>query len=288
MRIVFFLLLFANLGFLAWNRFVFSAEGQIDTAQFEGTQALELVREARPDAERLDMAQVEAAQRSDKRDVSVVETSAVPAVENEQPSGVEASMPENSTTSALEAALAKVDAPAPVVEEPEEQVVETKPLVVAEAPAPQQLCYQYGPISSELDLKRVQRLLAPRVKGLESRDESREEIYGYNVFITAQSSRAAAQRVVEDLKRRGIRDYYIMSGPGKYRHAISVGLFKEESYAVRRVKVIRGYGYEAKSEPRLRTKNRYWLTYMAADRFVPNMGGLKDSRDAAQTTVSCP
>jgi cell division protein FtsN len=94
----------------------------------------------------------------------------------------------------------------------------------------------------------------------EMRTESIDQQEGYWVLIPPQHNREAAVAIVKQLREAGISDLWRFTS-GSLAHAISLGLFNQESRAEVRRKDIAAKGFEAEVRPRYRQKNTYWLDF---------------------------
>jgi hypothetical protein len=66
---------------------------------------------------------------------------------------------------------------------------------------------------------------------LEARQVAVEDDSGYWVYIPPLKSRQEAEQKIAELKRLGVSDYFLVQGDGKWKHAISLGMFRTEEAA---------------------------------------------------------
>ncbi|MDC1287788.1 copper-binding protein [Gammaproteobacteria bacterium] len=120
------------------------------------------------------------------------------------------------------------------------------------------LCFSTGPFKEKNRALAVRdRYAANSIKS--EMNSSSEKIYvGTIVYLPGHASRQEAQKTVEALMQKGIRDFLIINETGK-SNAVSLGVFGSPENAERRMREIRKLNYPVKSEPRYRQGNVYWL-----------------------------
>ncbi len=114
--------------------------------------------------------------------------------------------------------------------------------VAARKPEPTGLaCLEWGALSPG-DVARAQALVAgfaPNAKIIERR---LEESAAYWVFMPPQATRQAAQVKAAELKRLGIEEFFIVQDEGKFRFAISLGIFRTSDAARAYLDTLRNKG----------------------------------------------
>jgi hypothetical protein len=93
---------------------------------------------------------------------------------------------------------------------------------------------------------------------------------GWWVALERVEGREAAEQVVERLRQFGVMDAYIMPGEAA-GVTVSLGLFSEESRALRRLDEVKALGYEPVVTERQRSGTVYWI-----DTDLPVPGRLPD------------
>lgn len=112
---------------------------------------------------------------------------------------------------------------------------------VPEAPAPDaSACYEWG-LFGQKRLQEAQALLAGLGVQHAVQPVSREESRRFWVFIPAKPTLAAAQAKLEELKQLGISEMFIVQ-EAPWRNAISLGLFKDEALAIKRLADLKALG----------------------------------------------
>lgn len=129
-----------------------------------------------------------------------------------------------------------------------------------QAAAPARVCMKWGPIApGRLDnalellneLKLGERLV---------RHEQGSPGGPYWIYIPPQSSKAEADRKVEELVRLGVKDVAAVREAGAMQHAISLGLYAKEAIASARLAELRKKGVQnARIEARGKTASLFVL-----------------------------
>lgn len=130
----------------------------------------------------------------------------------------------------------------------------------SEQAEPVLLCYTLGPLTSEKSRDTLITRLQDLDVNVESRSLEQRETIGYWVFLPPLENRKAALAIAEELAKKGIKDYYVVTDD-EYRHAVSLGLFSEKARADRRMAHIRTLGYKPQKIVRYRDRTYYWLDY---------------------------
>jgi cell division septation protein DedD len=136
---------------------------------------------------------------------------------------------------------------------------EAAPAQAAGAAArPRDNCLSLGPFTDLTDAARASTLL--RENDLEPRQRADEGVVwkGYWVTLGGLPNRAAANEVIERLRRAGVADAYAMPGEGS-DVTISLGLFSERQRALRRLDDAKAIGLEPRIVDRERTGTVYWI-----------------------------
>jgi hypothetical protein len=102
-------------------------------------------------------------------------------------------------------------------------------------------CVEWSGLSSE-DIARAQEAVLPLSPGVQVTERKLEETTGWWVFMPPQASRQGAVQKVEELKRIGIDEYFIVQDDVKFRFAISLGVFRSEEAAQKKLEQLQGRG----------------------------------------------
>jgi hypothetical protein len=138
-----------------------------------------------------------------------------------------AATPASGTMPGLTLTLSPVSAPAASATLPASAPA---PAVAANVPPKVANCAEWGEFSGE-DLARAQQDLAALKLGDRLIQRGLEQDHGYWIYIPPVKKRAAVEKKIEQLKERGVKDYFVVQEKGKWLNAISLGVFKTEEAA---------------------------------------------------------
>jgi sporulation related protein len=213
MRIVFFVLVLANLAFFAWTRLAQpgSAESQLVDQQLHP----EAIRLLTPDQ----------VARASAKQVPPAQKAAAPA----RPEAGAAGTPPAPTDSAK--------APEPAAGKTAE------PQAAARAPEPVKVaaCMELGAFN-QAEAAKVEQALASLALGERLSQRRVEETAGFWVYLPPQPSRQGANRKIAELKKLGVGEFFIVQDDPEYRYAVSLGVFKSREAARSRLAELRGKG----------------------------------------------
>ncbi|MFM9971442.1 MAG: hypothetical protein ACKVQK_23930 [Burkholderiales bacterium] len=110
------------------------------------------------------------------------------------------------------------------------------PQVAARKPEPAKTvaCMEWSGLAID-DIPNAQQVLLPVSPGVKISERKTEETAGWWVFMPPQVSRQAAVQKVDEIKRLGVEDYFIVQEDPKFRFAISLGVFRSEEAARNRL-----------------------------------------------------
>lgn len=121
-------------------------------------------------------------------------------------------------------------------------------------------CFTVGPYNIE----RTARLMAEKMSqaglAVKVKRQQTDRIQKYLVFLPQLPTRAAAEKVVADIKKNKIKEYAIIDS-GPYKNAIALGTFNNLDKARRHSEYVRFLGYDAKHTAQKRRANVYWVSY---------------------------
>lgn len=224
MRILFLLLVAANLAFFAWLRFMAPADPALDP---------------QPMAQQLDPGKLRIVPAQELAQVAASPDAGARAAQAKLP----APAPESAAADkpAPEASATAKPAPAPAPS--------AKP-----APEPAPLaCVEWGSFSPQ-EATRAEQRLEPLALGARLAQFRGEESAGWWVFIPPQASRAAAQKKAAELKTLGVDDYFVVQDNGKLRWSLSLGVFRTEDAARARLEALRARGVRSAQVGRRETR----------------------------------
>ena len=131
--------------------------------------------------------------------------------------------------------------PAPTPALPAASVAAPAPPVPQAQPAIDTACLEWGEFSSG-DLKRANTALAQLKLGEQLSRRQAEYSSGYWVYIPPPKKPSDTGKKVSVLKARGVVDYFVVQEPGKWRNAISLGVFKTKEAANKFVRKLAAKG----------------------------------------------
>jgi len=141
------------------------------------------------------------------------------------------------------------------------RLLSAPPLAAARKPeAPKSVsCIEWSGFGRD-DAVRAQEALLALSPGMLISERKLEETTGWWVFMPPQANRQGAVQKVEELKRLGIDEYFIVQEDAKFRFAISLGIFRSEEAAQKKLEQLQGRGVRtARVGPRTTPVNRLSL-----------------------------
>lgn len=127
------------------------------------------------------------------------------------------------------------------------------------------ICFTVGPYSVEKTARLVADKIASAGLAVNIRSQQTSRIQKYLVFLPKQSSRAAAEQVVEDIKRNQVKQQqikqYAIIESGPYENAIALGTFNDLDRARRHAEYVRFLGYDARYTEQRQRAQVYWISY---------------------------
>lgn len=132
-------------------------------------------------------------------------------------------------------------------------------------------CYSLGPFLEEKSVKSASSILTQLGMVATYKSETRREVSGYWVYIPPLPSRDDAGKVILMLKKRGIKDFLIVS-TGIKRNAISLGFFGTRDGAQQHQTRMKALGLNPILEDSYRETSGFWLDFSS-----PNTPPLPES-----------
>lgn len=130
--------------------------------------------------------------------------------------------------------------PAPPVPAPAPAPARVLPADSAPAAAERQACLRWQDLGAA-DSDRLEALVAARFPELQrSRSVGGKKLWW--VHIPPQASRSDAERRVGELRRQGVKEFFINEVPGPNRFAISLGVFSSQAAAQKHLDSLRRQG----------------------------------------------
>ena len=120
------------------------------------------------------------------------------------------------------------------------------------------VCYALGPFEAKEQVDSISDKLEDLGANTVNRKEKARVAIGYWVYLPKFKSWNEARRKVVDLESRGMTDAFIM-GRGRMKNAVSLGLFKAEIAAKRRINKLQEMGIAPKLETQYTMDEHYWI-----------------------------
>lgn len=251
MRILFLLLVAANLVFFAWLHFMAPLDPGLDP---------------QPMVQQIDPAKLRIVSEREIAQVGAAPSLAAPAPAAQPPAAATPApaAPAPATAGAASAPAAKPaqdSKPAPEAK----PAAEPKPAAAAK-PAPEPLaCVEWGSFGPQ-DAARAEQRLEALALGARLAQFRGDESAGWWVFIPPQPSRAAAQKKAAELKNLGVEDYFVVQDDGKLRWSLSLGVFRTEEAARARLEALRARGVRSAQVGRRETRvPKVWFQVRSVD-----------------------
>jgi hypothetical protein len=102
-------------------------------------------------------------------------------------------------------------------------------------------CMEWGSFSAA-DAARAGQALLVLALGDRLTERSVDEPAVWWVFLPPQGSKAAGDKKLEELKRLGVDDFFLIQDEGKWRYAISLGVFSTQDGAKKHLEALRAMG----------------------------------------------
>ncbi|MBS0591001.1 MAG: SPOR domain-containing protein [Proteobacteria bacterium] len=119
-------------------------------------------------------------------------------------------------------------------------------------------CLSIGAFTTQADVRAAMKALTPFVARIQFRETHVTEVRGYWVYLPAPASRERALDLARQLSSKGISDYYVVTA-GAQPNAISLGLFREQGNAEKRLNEIRSLGFKPELTQRSDEVPVYWI-----------------------------
>lgn len=213
MRIVFFVLLLANLAFFAWTWFTQNASGESQLVD----------QQLRPEAIKL-LTPDQVAKASAKQ----VPRPAQAAAAKSEPEA--APKPQQAPADAAKAPIPAAG-----------KTADAQPAPKAPLPVKVAACVELGAFNT-VEAAKVEQALAPLALGARLSQRRIEETAGFWVYLPPQPNRQGANRKVAELRKLGVGEFFIVQDDAEYRYAISLGVFKSREAARSRLAELRTKG----------------------------------------------
>ncbi|MGQ0578502.1 MAG: hypothetical protein ACT4PQ_06260 [Betaproteobacteria bacterium] len=151
-------------------------------------------------------------------------------------------------------------------------------------------CIEWGGFGAG-ELARVQGALDRFALGERARRVDVSVTAGYWVYIPPSRSQAAMERQIIELREMGINEYFPILDPGRWRYAISLGVFRGEEGAIRYLAQLGKKGLRSATigEREQRVTQTAFLISEPTEEESAKLAELKnDFPGSEMRTVECP
>lgn len=156
------------------------------------------------------------------------------------------------------------------------------------AAAPAQACLEVGGYAAD-ETARVEGALGGLGLGAALTTRKAEEPTSFMVYIPPQGSMDAAQRKLEELRRLGVTDYAILQDNGPLRFGVSLGVFRSEESAQKRLAELAAQGVRtARAGPRPGGRTLTWYQVRNVDAALKARLDQLDAVLAPHAWEPCP
>jgi hypothetical protein len=132
-------------------------------------------------------------------------------------------------------------------------------------PVPVVSCIEWGGFAL-LEAPRAETALEPLALGARLSQRRSEETAGWWVYLPQQPNRETALKKAGELKKLGVDDYFVVQEAGRWRWAVSLGVFSTEEAAKNRLEALRAKGVRnAQLGARELQVQKVWLQVRGAD-----------------------
>jgi len=134
-------------------------------------------------------------------------------------------------------------------------------------------CFALGPYRSQAEVRNANRALRDVVLDTRLRADQEERETSWRVFLPPTSARDDALGQARELASANVTDYYVVTS-GTEQNSISLGVYRTEANATRRLSALRQAGFNAQMDAQTAPTQVFWLDYAVAQ------GGSLDWRSA--------
>jgi hypothetical protein len=185
-------------------------------------------------------------------------------------------------------AAASSTPPAPQASAPPQPAPAAVPAPLA-PPSTQAACLEWGEFSG-VDLTHASADLAGLKLGNRLTQREVEHAIGYWVYIPPLKTRAEVNDKIAQLKKLGVKEYFIVQEKGKWQNTISLGVFKAEGVAHRFLDSLKAKGLRSAVIGERQTRLKFTVFVLknpVADTLSKLAEWQKDFTDIGMKAVPC-
>jgi hypothetical protein len=125
-------------------------------------------------------------------------------------------------------------------------------------------CFTIGPFRSQAEARNANRALRDLVLDTRRRADQEERETSWRVFLPPTPSRDAALEQARELAAANVTDYYVVTS-GTEQNSISLGVYRTEANATRRLAALRQAGFNAQMDAQSAPVQVFWLDYALSE-----------------------
>lgn len=131
-------------------------------------------------------------------------------------------------------------------------------------------CFTLGPFKTKKAASVVRdQMVAVGIQASRRLDKNNTR-QGFWVLLPPEASRVLAKKHIKELKKKGIKDYFLVV-TGEQTNAVSLGVFSMSESAQRRYKQMKKLGFDAKMQQVDLPLREYWLDWPQDQKLLPEV-----------------
>ncbi len=134
--------------------------------------------------------------------------------------------------------------------------------------SPAELCFDIGPFVDQQALTQWGNEQAFKSLSIEEREQ--EMLSSFLVYIPGKADFSQSKKIVKKLENKGITDYWLFV-KGEQKGDISLGLFKQNSRALRLQKKYQQMGFSVQISPRYKTVTQWYAKVISTENIQNNL-----------------
>ncbi len=124
-------------------------------------------------------------------------------------------------------------------------------------------CFTIGPVDSAMQIRQLRSEFSEYISDARERISQAQVTRDFMVYLDQAESRAQALEFAQELGSMGLTDYFVIVS-GSMENGISLGLYNDERYALKRRQDLRALGFNPQLMPRYEAVEQHWLDYRLA------------------------
>jgi hypothetical protein len=186
------------------------------------------------------------------------------------------------------AAQSRAELVAPQTSTPAAAPVEPEPLVTEDV-RDKRVCYTIGPLKDRARAIEISGRYSGKQIATTLKSSLEKQYQGTMVYIDGHKSRADALKTANKLSVKGIRDHFILSGPGRPKNQLSLGVFGLKKNLDQFQKRVQKLGFSTKTEARYRERTIYWIyaEQSSEDKLMRLLNEAEFDDGISQTPTQC-